>query len=128
MKVLLDTQAFLWFIIGDEQLSQPARAEIENEENDLYISSASLWEMAIKVSLGKLTLTEPLETLITEQLETNGIGVLGITIPHVTKVSSLPFHHRDPFDRLIISQGLVENMPIISVDDVFDDYGVKRIW
>lgn len=81
MKVLLDTQAFLWFIIGDEQLSQPARAEIENEENDLYISSASLWEMAIKVSLGKLTLTEPLETLITEQLETNGIGVLGITIP-----------------------------------------------
>lgn len=128
MKLLLDTQAFLWFVMGDEQLSHIAQAAIEDEANDLYISSASLWEMAIKVSLGKLILTESFETLITEQLELNGIGVLGITIPHVTEVASLPFHHRDPFDRLIISQGLVENMPIISVDEVFDAYEVQRVW
>lgn len=128
MNILLDTHAFLWFIAGSDELSDKAREHIEDENNRVFLSAASLWEMAIKVSLGKLTLSEPFETLIPEQLALNGVEILGITVAHTTQVANLPFHHRDPFDRLIIAQALEEQLPVISVDGAFDEYGVKRIW
>jgi len=128
MNILLDTHTFLWFISGSDELSEKARELIENENNRVYISAASLWEMAIKVSLQKLALSEPYETLIPEQLAINGVEILGITVAHTTKVTILPFHHRDPFDRLIIAQAMEEQWPIVSVDHVFDDYSVTRIW
>ncbi len=128
MNILLDTHAFLWFIAGSDELSDKARELIEDENNRIFLSAASLWEMAIKVSLGKLTLSEPFETLIPEQLALNGLEILDITIAHTTQVASLPFHHRDPFDRLIIAQALEEQLPVISVDNAFDEYGVTRIW
>ena len=127
-RYLLDTHAFLWFIAGSNELSDKARELIEDENNRVFLSAASLWEMAIKVSLEKLTLSEPFETLIPEQLALNGVEILGITVAHTTQIANLPFHHRDPFDRLIIAQALEEQMPVISVDGAFDEYGVTRIW
>jgi PIN domain nuclease of toxin-antitoxin system len=89
---------------------------------------ASIWEMAIKVSLGKLQTSQPFELFLPSQLITNNFSVLDIAISHALRVASLPFHHRDPFDRLLIAQSLVENWPIIGTDSQFDAYGVTRIW
>lgn len=128
MNVLLDTHAFLWFIAGDSSLSQFARSAIENLDNNRYLSMASLWEIAIKISVGKLELSEPFETLIPRQLADNSIELLGISFDHTALVSSLPFHHRDPFDRLLIAQSKVEQMTLVSIDPVFDSYSVNRLW
>jgi len=128
MRVLLDTQAFLWFITDDSKLSVSARSLIENPDNERLFSIASLWETAIKMSLGKLELEKPFEELIPRQLELNDIDVLAIEIEQLKKVAALPFHHRDPFDRLIIVQSLVEQLPIVSSDTKFDDYGIERLW
>lgn len=128
MNLLLDTNAFLWFTAGDLNLSQAARAAIEDETNNRYLSVARLWEIAIKVSLNKLTLSEPFETLIPEQLAENEIVLLDISVEHTALVASLPFHHRDPFDRLIAAQAKVEQMTVVSVDNVFDAYQAARLW
>lgn len=128
MKLLLDTHSFLWFVGGDERLSSTARTLIEDVNNDVFLSVASLWEMAIKISLGRLQLAQPFEVFIPQQISLNHIGVLGITISHTAQVSVLPFHHRDPFDRLLIAQALVEKMSIVSRDPEFDAYGITRLW
>lgn len=128
MKLLLDTHAFLWFIGGDERLSLTARTLIEDGANDAFLSVASLWEMAIKISLGRLQLAQPFEILIPQQLSLNHIGLLGITISHTAKVATLPFHHRDPFDRLLVAQAQVEQMSLVSNDPAFDAYGITRLW
>lgn len=128
MKLLLDTHAFLWFIAGDPKLSKKAKSNIENEKNENLISIASLWEIAIKTSIGRLTVSEPFETLIPRQIEINGFQILTINFKHIAKVASLPYHHRDPFDRLLISQCIIENYPIISKDTVFDNYRIDRYW
>lgn len=128
MRVLLDTHSFLWFIGGSVSLSPSARALIEDAENQPLLSMASLWEMAIKLSIGKLSLGQPFETLIPEQMKLNGIELLQIEMPHIVAVASLPFHHRDPFDRLLIAQAIVEQMPIVSGDHAFDSYTIQRLW
>jgi PIN domain nuclease of toxin-antitoxin system len=128
MKLLLDTQSFLWFISGNPKLSESARQLIEAADNQTFLSMASLWEMGIKISLGKLALDQPFETLIPEQITQNGVEVLHIQFSHISVVASLPFHHRDPFDRLIAAQASVEEMLIISSDEAFDAYDVKRMW
>ena len=119
---------FLWFVFGNVQLSEAARNAIEDEASTCFLSMASVWEMAVKVSIGKLPLEEPLDVFIPDQLQRNGIQLLPIHLAHALRVASLPFVHKDPFDRLIIAQGLVEPMPIVSADVVFDDYGVVRLW
>lgn len=128
MKILLDTQAFLWFITDDPKLSAFARSLIENPDNERLFSIAGLWEIAIKMSLGKLELEKPFEELIPHQLEFNDVEPFAIEIAHLKKVAVMPFHHRDPFDRLIIAQSLVEQLPVVSIDTKFDDYGVERLW
>lgn len=128
MRLLLDTHAFLWFIMGSPNLSARAHALIEDEANERFLSAASLWEMAIKLSTGKLTLSAPFDVLIPRQLGLNGIELLNIEVTHAAVISTLPFHHRDPFDRLLVAQAIVENMPIVSVDTAFDMYAVKRLW
>ena len=128
MKYLLDTHSLIWFLSGDAQLSDHAVHLMENEENELLVSIASLWEMAIKLGVGKLNLERPFEELFPEQLAINSIELLGITIEHLKIVGSLPFHHRDPFDRLLIAQALIESLSIISMDNAFDRYGIKREW
>lgn len=128
MSYLLDTHTFLWFINDDPVLSATARALIEVPENIIYLSIASLWEMAIKVSLGKLEIPSPFTGFINTQLRENAINLLEITTEHIGIVMTLPFHHRDPFDRLIIAQAQSENLPIIGKDEAFDDYKVTRHW
>ncbi|MBK8509359.1 MAG: type II toxin-antitoxin system VapC family toxin [Candidatus Competibacter sp.] len=128
MKYLLDTHSLIWYLSGDARLSDHAFHLMENEENELFVSIASLWEMAIKFSIGKLNLDRPFEELFPEQLASNSIELLGITIEHLKIVGGLPFHHRDPFDRLLIAQALIESLPIIGMDEAFDRYGIQREW
>ena len=128
MKYLLDTHTLLWFLAGDASLSGKAVQLIENEDNQICVSTASLWEIAIKSSLGKLALATPLESLFTVQLPDNNIQVLTIDPAHLLCIHNLPFHHRDPFDRLLAAQSLVEKIPLVSKDVVMDAYGVQRIW
>lgn len=128
MNVLLDTHTFLWFVLADPRLSTLARSLIEDERNAQFLSMASFWEMAIKYSNDKLPLTLPFEDFMTHYLGSNGIILLPVKVSHLVHVSSLPLHHRDPFDRLIIAQSLVEKMPVISIDGAFDAYGVSRLW
>lgn len=128
MRVMLDTHAFLWFIMGSGSLSTNARSLIENPVNDRLLSVVSLWEIAIKTSLGKLTLSTPFSELIPAQLKLSGIDVLNIKLDHLSTLTSLPFHYRDPFDRLLSAQALVEELSLISIDAAFDTYGVTRLW
>ncbi|MBP8252342.1 MAG: type II toxin-antitoxin system VapC family toxin [Herpetosiphon sp.] len=129
MKYLLDTHSFMWFVEGKHSLSATARNLIANEKSILFLSMASIWEIAIKSSLNKLTLHQPFEVFISNQIRNNALNILEINIQHTIQVTYLPFHHRDPFDRIIIAQSIVESLPIISVDTIFDMYaGVTRIW
>ena len=128
MRYLLDTHTLLWFLQGDKKLSDKARRLIDNPSNKKFLSIASLWEIAIKVSLGKLVLGKSFERLFPEQLYFNRIQILDITVDSLTKLTTLPFHHRDPFDRLIIAQALVEDLPIIGGDAAFNAYGIRREW
>ena len=105
MRILLDTHSFLWFIEGSKNLSKKAREIIADFENELVLSVGSLWEITIKTSLGRLELSEPLEELIKNQLKENEINVLPIELKHLSVLNELSFHHRDPFDRLIIAPG-----------------------
>ena len=128
MNLLLDTHAFLWFVWDHAKLSQSARELIENPANTKFVSVASCWEMAIKCSLGKLRLGEPAATFIPRELTTNGFQLLPISLRHATEVETLTFHHRDPFDRLITTQGLLDSLTVVSKDVIFDKYGVVRRW
>jgi PIN domain nuclease of toxin-antitoxin system len=128
MNYLLDTHSFLWFITDDNALSLRAKTLIENPDNSIFLSIASIWEMAIKTSLGKLSIPSPFTEFIDSQMSENNFRLLEIKTDHVGIVSSLTFHHRDPFDRLLITQALHEKMPLISNEKLFDSYGVKREW
>ncbi len=128
MKLLLDTHTLLWFIAGSANLSVEARRLIEDESNEKSISIASIWETAIKVNIGKMTLSASFDDLFPHQLEFNGFGLLPVKIEHTSIVTTLPFHHRDPFDRLLIAQAIAEKLTLVSVDEVFDEYGTSRLW
>ncbi len=124
----LDTHTFLWYTAGDARLSAAARSHIEDSTRVKMVSIASLWEIAIKVAIGKLTLTIPLPELFSVGIKGNGLRVLPIEQSHILRTTTLPFHHRDPFDRLIAAQCLVETMSLVSADVIFDVYGVNRLW
>ena len=128
MKILVDTQPFLYYFLGDARLSRRALAMIDDLTNDLLLSVGSVWEMAIKSSLGKLTLGEPLADFIHHRLVAYAFELLPITLDHLAIVAALPFHHRDPFDRLFAAQCISDQLPIVSGDVTFDAYGVERIW
>jgi PIN domain nuclease of toxin-antitoxin system len=128
LRILLDTHAFLWFLSGDPKLSGHGRQLIEDPGNERLLSVASLWEIAIKISLGKLAVTGTFEEVFPPQIETNAIQILPIEASHLDVVSRLPFLHRDPFDRLIIAQAMVEGIPLLSRDPAFDEYAVTRVW
>lgn len=127
MKALLDTHAFLWWDGEPERLSKNALALCQNIENTLFLSVASVWEMQIKIQLGKLKIDLPLSDLIRQQ-EENGVVVLPVHVSHTLEISNLPLHHKDPFDRLLIAQARVEEMVIISADPAMAQYDVQLIW
>ncbi len=126
MLLLLDTHILIWFLEGSKLLSKSRRQIISNPQNDVFVSIASLWETAIKISVGKLTLKQPLANVI-KQIIVQDIEILPIMPEHTLQVSTLPFHHRDPFDRLIIAQAQIENLMIISDDSNFGSYGIKLL-
>ena len=128
MRVLLDTHAFLWFVLGDAQLSSMAKSHIFDPVNTKLVSPASYWEIAIKIRLGKYTLDEPYEAFMQRAIFGNGFSILAIEPKHTVALTTLPLHHRDPFDRLLIAQAMVEAIPILSVDTAFDAYPVTRMW
>lgn len=126
MVYLIDTHALLWFLKDDKQLSQKALEIIET--SDIKVSIASLWEIAIKTSLGKLVLPAPFEVIFPQQLYINDIEILQASVKHLSQLNQLEFHHRDPFDRLLIAQAMVDDMTLVSRDTAFKDYDVKVIW
>lgn len=128
MNLLLDTHAFLWFCDGNASLSDPARAAIEDEANAVFVSQATAWEVAIKVSLGKLKLAVPYADLFPRAVVENGFRELATDFGHFQKLLTLPFHHRDPFDRLLVAQALTEGMTILTRDTHFSAYGVPVFW
>ena len=128
MRLLLDTHAFLWFVLNDPFLSLTARDLIGDPRNSIFISPATYWEHAIKVGLGRLQIPGPFEDFVTEEIANNRFTILPISVPHSAVVATLPLHHRDPFDRMLIAQAIVEGMPIVSADPAFDAYSVTRLW
>jgi PIN domain nuclease of toxin-antitoxin system len=128
MRLLLDTHTFIWYVTNDRQISTLVLELVNDGNNDVLLSIASIWEMAIKHSTGKLSFALPFEIFISQQMSLNKFNLLNININHLTVVASLPFHHRDPFDRLLISQAMVEQLPILSIDPAFDSYPIQRLW
>ena len=128
MKLLLDTQVWLWSLAEPERLNDRAQTLLADLHNQLYLSSASVWEISIKAGLGKLPLPEPPTTYVTSRMKSQGILALNITYSHALEVFSLPAHHRDPFDRMLIAQSLVEKLPILTADPLFKVYDVEIVW
>lgn len=131
MNYLLDTHTFMWFVTDAPELSKKARNLMEQDDANLFLSIASIWEMAIKNSLGKLEIYTDFST-VPKDLTDNDIEFLPIKYEHTAIINRIPFHHKDPFDRMIIAQALFENMDVIGIDEKFDEYfkgtGIKRIW
>jgi len=127
MRYLLDTQAAIYFLAGDRRLTRQARKVIDDPTCEKLFSLASMWEIAIKLSIGKITLHTDFEA-IPLQLMTWNIKQLAIDLPHLVQVSNLPLHHRDPFDRLLVAQCIVEDLQLVSGDSLLDAYGVERVW
>jgi len=128
VRLLLDTHAFLWFILADPQLSAKADAVISDPNNDIEVSPASYWEIAIKISIGKYSLPEPYQVFVEREIAANNFGILHLDPKHTAALTTMAFHHLDPFDRLIIAQAIVENVPVVSGDSAFDANGITRLW
>ncbi len=128
MRALLDTHAFLWFVTGDPRLGSEADRVIRAGGHRLVLSIASVWEIAIKAGLGRLDFVLPVDEFVEKQIESNHIALLPIGLHHAAGVTTLPYHHRDPFDRMLVVQARMEEMPIISADPARDRYGVARVW
>ncbi len=128
MNLLLDTHAVLWFWWNDPQLSRSAAQAISDPANRKLVSIASCWEVAIKTSLKKLNIGMPYRDFMRQQMAQNNFELLPITYEHLAAVAGLPFHHRDPFDRLLVAQSLEEKIPIISADAHLDAYAIQRLW
>ena len=128
MKLLLDTHAFLWWIMDDPKLSPQAADAIQDSDNDIYVSVASAWEIAIKAGLGKLKLPDTPKRFVPRQIAANNFLVLPINLDHGLAVQDLPLHHCDPFDRLLVTQSQIEKMPIVTDDGLIKRYGVKVLW
>lgn len=128
MNLLLDTHSFVWWDSNRAKLSHTAYAALQDENNSLFVSDASIWEIQIKSQLGRLRLDYPLVEMVRSQTGENAIKVLQISTKHILHLNDLPFHHKDPFDRLLAAQALIETLTFVSLDDAFDAYGVTRLW
>ena len=127
-SLLLDSHVMLWFFWDDPKLSGAAKTLIEDPDNRKLISVASCWEIAIKAGLGKLDLGEPSRSFLPREITRNNFELLPISLAHVTMVEELTTHHRDPFDRLLTAQAIMEGLSLVSADSIFDQYGVARVW
>jgi PIN domain nuclease of toxin-antitoxin system len=128
VKYLIDTHVFLWWVLDDPQLSTTCREIMSDGENRIYFSAASAWEIAIKAQIGKLPLPEPPSTYVPDRVNRNGFTALPITLDHTLHTYSLPLHHRDPFDRILVAQSELEDLPILTADDLIAQCNVRIIW
>jgi PIN domain nuclease of toxin-antitoxin system len=128
LRLLLDTHALLWFALMDPQLSSTATSLIMDPSHEKLVSPTSYWEIAIKISVKKYTLSQPYELFMDQAINKNGFGYLHIEPKHTAALTTLPFHHKDPFDRLLVAQALVEGIPILSSDTKLDSYPIQRLW
>ena len=128
MKLLLDTHAFIWINEESTQLSNRVKDLYRSREHDVYLSVASAWEMQIKFQLGKLDLAMPIEALVSKNIRENDVYLLPIDLSHIAQLEKLPQHHKDPFDRMIIAQAMLDDFTIVSIDGAFADYDVSVIW
>ncbi len=128
MRLILDTHAFLWFILDEPPLSSTARSLIADPGNQIDVSPATYWEIAIKIRLDKYKLPEPFQEFMERQIAINRFNILPIEPRHVAPLTILPFHHKDPFDRLLVAQAMVEQIPLVSNDSVLDAYPIRRLW
>ena len=128
MRVLIDSHALIWYVDQDKLLSLASHAAISDPANDLLFSAGSIWEIGIKVGLGKIVLTQPFKPWMNQAISDLDVTILPLSVEYVSVQSNLPRHHGDPFDRLLLAQAIVEQVPIISADANLDAYGVTRIW
>ena len=128
MRLLLDTHAFLWWLAGNRRLSPAARRAVDDTSNDVVVSAATAWEIAAKHRVGKLPEAEAVALDVTGSIASQGFDELAITVEDAERAGRLPGSHRDPFDRMLIAQALAHNLTVVSVDAVFDGYGVSRLW
>lgn len=128
MRLLLDTNAFLRWVEDDPTLSPKARAAIANGNNEVLVSLVVPWELAIKSALGKIRLNQPVGKYVARHIEANGFALLGIDLADVALVETLPMHHRDPFDRLLIAQAKNRKLSVATADALFSAYNIKRVW
>ncbi len=128
MRALLDTHTFLWWVVDAPELSRAARETIGGGGNDIFFSVVSAWEIVIKFRLGQLEISESASAFLIDQVSLNGFGVLPIEMTHALQIQDLPSHHRDPFDRMLVAQSLVENMPLITCDKCIAAYDAPIIW
>jgi PIN domain nuclease of toxin-antitoxin system len=128
MRLLLDTHALIWWLLGDPQLTAPARSAIADTENVVYVSAATAWEIATKVRIGKMPGAESMAQDFAEVVEAEGFLPLAISVAHGQRAGSLPGAHKDPFDRMLIAQAHAENLVLVSNEEIFDQYGVTRMW
>jgi PIN domain nuclease of toxin-antitoxin system len=125
VRILLDTHIFLWFISGDSKLDETSRELIEDADNERYLSVASIWEITIKSSLGRLDVPLPVSALVRDHVWANAIELLAITPEHLDVLYGLPYHHKDPFDRIMIAQAMHEGLVLLAKDGAFGDYDVQ---
>ena len=128
MRLLIDSHALIWYVDQHQQLSLASHAAISDPSNELLLSAGSIWEIAIKIGLAKLVLTQPYSFWMSQALDDLGITVLPITVEYADAQASLPKHHSDPFDRLIVAQAIIEKVSIVSADAKMDAYGITRLW
>lgn len=128
MRLLLDTHAVIWAVEQPAQLSPNARSALEDTSNQIVISAATVWEIAIKVGLGRLSLSMPYREWMNRALADLGATLLPITVEYAAAQATLPNHHGDPFDRMLIAQARVDNLPLVSSDNALDQYGISRVW
>ncbi len=128
MRVLLDTHAFLWLVTDDPKLSERAKSIFLDSGNEMLCSAVIGFEISVKFSLGKLQLVEPPREFIDKRMRNNALTELPVTLAHTYRVAHLPFHHRDPFDRLLVAQALEEDVALLSADQILSQYGIRRIW
>jgi PIN domain nuclease of toxin-antitoxin system len=128
LKLLLDTQCFLWWFTEPKRLNSDVIEQIISEDNELFLSVASAWEIAIKVSVSKLPLPEPVDIYIASRMQRLGIKYLDIVFPHVCQVATLPLLHRDPFDRILVAQAQIERLTLVTADEILTNYNVDLLW
>jgi PIN domain nuclease of toxin-antitoxin system len=128
MKVLLDTCAFLWLVTDNPQASELAKEIFLNDENELFLSAVTGFEIAVKYSLGKLHLTEPPKEFIANRIQANALIELPVSMIHALALQNMPLHHKDPFDRLLVAQAMVNQIPLLSADQQLSAYDINRLW